>query len=134
MKSPSLFPQRQKRQGMVLLELVAALTIFTLVAFSLVMVLNAGFDAAKERNEIDAATRGLENQLALLHASRFIPVDQDLPDDGSGISYHVVIEPEQFQDQKKQPVVGVYRATVTAKWKSNGQEEDRSVSELLYQP
>ncbi len=134
MKPPFHFPHRQKQQGMVLLELVAALTIFTLVAFSMVMVLNAAFDAAKERNEIDAATRGLENQIALLHASRLVPLDQDLPDDGSGIGYHVVIAPEQFQDQKKQPVTGIYRATITAKWKSNGHEEDRDVSELLYQP
>ncbi len=119
---------------MVLIELVAALTIFTLVAFSLVMALNAAFNAATERNEIDTATRGLENQIALLHAERLTPIDRDLPDDGSGMTYHMMIEPVQLEDQKHVQVSGIYRATVTVKWKSNGHDEDRSVSELVYQP
>ncbi|SRR5260221_1933585 len=122
------------RRGMVLMEVLAALTIFILVAFSLVLALSTALDVAKERNEIDAATRGLENQRALLHAGRVLPLDKDLPDDGSGILYHLTIQPEQLQDQKKQPVAGMYRATLRAKWKSGGQAEDRSVSELIYQP
>jgi len=119
---------------MVLMEVLAALTIFTLVAFSLVMALSTALDVAKERNEIDTATRGLENQRALLHVGRVLPANKDLPDDGSGIFYHLAIQPEQLQDQKKQPVSGMYRATLTAKWTSGGHAEERSVSELIYQP
>jgi hypothetical protein len=127
-------PQRKSRHGMVLFEVLLALMIFTTVAFSLVLALHAALEAGRERNEIDTAMRGLENQLALLHTGQIFPVDKDLPDDGSGIGYHLAIGIEQLQDQKKQPVAGMYRATVTAKWKSDGQEKDRSISELLYQP
>lgn len=134
MKPPLIHPRHRAQRGMVLMEVLAALTIFTLVAFSLVMALSAALDVAKERNEIDAATRGLENQRALLHVGHMLPTDKDLPDDGSGILYHLTIQPEQMQDQKKQPVIGMYRATITAKWKSGGRDEDRSVSELIYQP
>jgi hypothetical protein len=125
---------RKPHRGMVLFEVVIALTIFTLVAFSLVLALGTALDTAKLRNEIDAATRGLQNQLALIHRSPVFPMDKDLPDDGSGIQYHLLIEPEHLQDQKKQTVNGIYRATITAKWKSAGQPEDRSVTELIYQP
>jgi hypothetical protein len=124
----------QGRQGMVLFEVVTALFIFTLVAFSLVMALDSSFDAARDRNEIDAALRGLENQMALLHSARVLPGDNDLPDDGSGILYHLKVEQEQLQDQKKQFVPNTYRATITASWKSRGQPDERSVSELIYQP
>ena len=122
------------RGGMVLFEVVMALFIFTLVAFSLVMALDAAFDAAKDRNELDTVIRGLDNQMALLHAGRVLPVDKDLPDDGSGISYHLTVELAPMQDQKKQPVFNMYRATVTATWKSDGQPDDRSLTELIYQP
>ena len=125
---------RQARQGMVLFEVVIALFIFTLIAFSLVMALDNAFDAAMDRNEIDAAIRGLENQTALLHAARVLPGERDLPDDGSGILYHVAIGQEQMQDQKKQPVPNMYRATITAAWKSRGQAQERDVTELIYQP
>ena len=127
-------PACQARQGMVLFEVVMALFVFTLVAFSLVMALDAGFDAATDRNEIDAAIRGLENQMALLHAARVLPGEQDLPDDGSGILYHLAIEQEQMKDQKGQPVPNMYRATITATWKSRGQAQERDVTELIYQP
>jgi hypothetical protein len=124
----------RRRGGMVLFEVVTALFIFTLVAFSLVLALDSAFDAATTRNEADAATRGLENQLTLLHAARVLPGERDLPDDGSGIVYHLAITQEPLQDQKKQPVANMYRATVTASWKSRGQTETREVSELIYQP
>ena len=133
MKPP--FPIRNPAQrGMVLIEVIIALTIFTLVAFSLVMALDSAFDAAKERNEIDVAIRGLTNQMALLHTARVIPGDNDLPDDGSGILYHLTVSQEQMQDQKKQPVPNMYRATITATWKSGAETEERDVSELIYQP
>lgn len=125
---------RKSSHGMVLLEVVAALFIFTLVGFSLIMALDTTMDAAKQRNEIDSAMRGIGSQLELLHANRVNPVDKDLPDDGSGITYHLTIELVQMQDQKKQSLPGMYRATVIAKWKSGRETEDRSLSELLYQP
>jgi type II secretory pathway component PulJ len=119
---------------MVLLEVVIALTIFTMIAFSLVMALQSAFDAATDRNEIDVAVRGLNNQMALLHAALLSTGDQDLPDDGSGILYHLTVAVEQMQDQKNLQVQNMYRATITATWKSRGDTEQRDVSELIYQP
>jgi hypothetical protein len=127
-------PTQRRRRGMVLFEVVMALFIFTMVAFSLVMALDSAFDAAQERNDIDVAIRGLENQMALLHAARVLPGDNDLPDDGSGIVYHLTVTQEQLKDQKMQPVQNTYRATITATWKSRGQLNERDVSELIYQP
>ena len=129
-----IYCRHRARRGMVLLEVVTALFIFTLVAFALVMALDSTFDAAKNRNEIDVALRGLQNQMALLHSARVLPGDNDLPDDGSGVLYHLTILQEQMQDQKKQPVPNMYRATITATWKSGSQVNERDISELIYQP
>src|SRR5271156_5042787 len=95
-------PARSALKGMTLLEVMIALTIFTTVAFSLVIALDSSFDAAGARNEIDAAMRGLDNHLALLHQGRVLPGETDLPDDGSGIRYRQEVVPQQMLDQKKQ--------------------------------
>jgi type II secretory pathway component PulJ len=134
MNAAGLYRSGRRNRGMVLIEVVIALTIFTLVAFALVMALNSSFDAATDRNEIDVAIRGLSNQMALLHAARVLPGDRDMPDDGSGVLYHISVNPEQMQDQKNNPVANMYRVTITATWKSQGNAEERSVSELIYQP
>jgi hypothetical protein len=128
------FHRHRTHHGMVLIEVVTALFIFTMVAFALVMALDAAMDAAKLRNQIDTVMRGLANQLALIRAAPLFPSEKDAPDDGSGIAYHLQIAPEQLKDQKGQLVSGIYRVTITAAWKFGGQAEDRSVSELIFQP
>ena len=122
------------RQGMVLLEAIIAMFIFTTIVVGLMLALDASLDAAKERDELDMAMRGLQNQLELLHAARVNPIDIDLPDDNSGMTYHLHVEPAQMLDQKKQPVAGMYRATVTVQWKDGKQVQERDLSELVYQP
>ena len=119
---------------MTLLEVIVALSIFTLVAFSLVMALQAGVDTGKMRTTLDHVYNGFERQQALLHAGVILPVDKDLPDDNSGIAYHLTIEQAQLHDQDNRSLSGMYRATITAKWKSNGQPEQREISQLVYQP
>ncbi len=131
MNRPAIFsPGRARsRQGMVLFEVVMALFVFTLVAFSLVMALDSGFDAAMDRNEIDAVMCGLENQTALLHSARVLPGETDAPDDGSGIHYHIKVEQEQMLDQKKQFVPNMLsRATISATWKSTQANRRADVS------
>jgi type II secretory pathway component PulJ len=122
------------RRGMVLFEVIIALTIFTLVAFSLVMALNSAFEAAEDRDHSDEAVRGIQNQMALLKGAPVAPGDRDAPDDGSGIQYHIAVSIAQMQDQKMQPVPNILSATITATWQANGQSEQRSISELIYQP
>jgi prepilin-type N-terminal cleavage/methylation domain-containing protein len=128
------FAKRRAARGMVLLELLVALTIFAVVSLGLVMALHGSFGAAQDRNAADEATRGLRNQLALLHGGTLISGERDADEDGSGIAYHVSVAPEPMLDQKKQPVLGVLRTTVTAKWKRDGRAETRTISELVYQP
>ena len=111
-----------------------ALTIFALVAFALVKALDSAFEAAEDRNEVDMVVRGLNNQLALLHQARVLPGEQDLPDDGTGVTYHLAVTQEQLFDQKKQAVPNMYRATITATWTTHGRPNERDVSELIYQP
>jgi type II secretory pathway component PulJ len=126
---------RRNRRGMVLFEVMLALSIFALVGFSLVMALDAAFDAASERNEIDTAMRGLQNQMALLHDARVTPGEIDPPDDGSGFHYRIIVEVEQLKDEKQQPLPNMYSATISATWTSKkGQQEERDVTELIYQP
>jgi len=121
---------------MVLLEVLLALTIFAVVSLGLVMAISQSLDAAQDRNQVDLALRGMQNQLALLHGDPLVPGSRDLPGDGGagGTLYHLDVEAVPMMDQRKQPMLGIYRATITATWKSGHQAEKRSISQLVYQP
>jgi prepilin-type N-terminal cleavage/methylation domain-containing protein len=126
--------RRVRDGGMVLLEVMMALSVFAIVSLGLVTALDKSFDVARDRNAADESARGMRNQLALLHGSPLAPGEKDLGADASGISYHLAVTPEPMLDQKRQPVVGIYRATITAAWKRDGRAETRTISELVYQP
>ena len=125
---------RAPRKGMVLMEVLIALTIFSVVTLGLVIALDQSFGAARERNTAEAAQRGLRNELALLQASPVAPGQRDLPDDGSGLHFRVSVAAEPMIDQHKQPLPGLFRTTVTASWTEAGHHESRQVSELVYRP
>jgi len=122
--------------GMVLFEVMLAITVFTVAAFALVMALNGCLETASVRNRVDLAVHGLSNQMALLHGANIQPGETDAPDDGTGVSYHVsVLLAQDLRDQKGLPVPNTYRVTITAQWKApNGELQSRSVSELVFQP
>lgn len=128
------FPQRRGRSGVVLLEVIIAMTVFAVVSLALVTTLNASFDAARERNRADAVDRGLANQLTLLNTQRLQLGEHDLPADSDGSSYRLSVVPQPMLDQQKQPLPGLYRATITATWNEDGHMETRAVSQLVYQP
>jgi Tfp pilus assembly protein PilV len=127
-------PSRRRRSGMVLFEVLMALFVFTMVGFGLVLALNNTFETSFDREQIDTAVRGLNNQLALLHASRVLVGERDVPDDGTGFQYHVSVAQEVLKDQKNIPLQNMYSATITVTWQAHGETQTRSVSELLYQP
>ncbi len=122
--------------GMVLLEVMLAIFVFTMAAFSLVMALDGCLNTANARNRVDLAVHGLQNQMALLHGSNIQPGETDAPDDGTGVAYHVSVGLAQdLRDQKGLPIPSIYRVTITANWKApNGVLQTRSVSEMVYQP
>ncbi len=128
------FQERKGRRGMVLIEVIIALTIFAMVSLGLIVALDQSFGAAQDRNQADKAAQGLRNQLTLLHAGRLLPGTHDLPDDGSGTTYQLVVDPVVMTDQHKQPLPSLFRATIQATWKEGTRTETQSVSQLVYQP
>ncbi len=104
-----LFPMKTRdlnarRRGMVLLEVMLAIFVFTMAAFSLVMALDGCLDTANARNRVDLAVHGLSNQMSLLHGSNIQPGETDAPDDGTGVAYHVsVLLAQDLRDQKGCP-------------------------------
>jgi hypothetical protein len=121
---------------MVLFEVMIAITVFALAAFSLVVALDTCLKAANARNQAELVIRGLQNQMALLNGTRIQPGETDAPDDGTGIGYHVSVGIDQdLRDQKQLPIPNMYQVTITATWKMpDGTPQKRAVSELVYQP
>jgi prepilin-type N-terminal cleavage/methylation domain-containing protein len=125
-----------RRRGMVLFEVMIAITVFAVAAFALVVALDTCLNAANSRNEVDLVVRGLQNQMALLNGTRIQPGETDAPDDGTGIAYHVSVGLDQnLRDEKQLPIPNTYQITITASWKMpDGTPQTKSVSEMVYQP
>ena len=122
--------------GMVLLEVLMALTVFAVVSLGLVMALDQSLDAATDRNRADEATRGLRNQMELLQGSVLIPGSRELTGNVGpvGAVYRLEVQAVPLTDQRKQPLLGLYRATVTAEWQADHRVERRAISQMVYQP
>ena len=123
--------RRSSVHGMVLLEVIVALTIFTGVAFALVMALDAATEAGTDRNRVDAATLGLENRMAQLANAPIAPTKRDLPADPTGVAYHLEITPQTLEDDHRKDFSGFYRVTLRATW---GRDREKELSQLFYQP
>jgi Tfp pilus assembly protein PilV len=127
----------RRRRGMVLFEVMIAITVFAVAAFSLVIALNTCLETASARNQVDLVVRGLQNQMALLNGTRIQPGETDAADDGTGIAYHVSVSLAQnLRDQKQLPIPNMYQVVITATWSIPGSKDaqTKSVAEMVYQP
>ncbi len=119
-----------------LFEVLVALGLFALVAFSLVELLQNAIATEEEIRLSESVTQGLSNQLAMVTSKKIEPTEQDLanPVSNSPITYHLSITQIQLYSQDKTILNGMYKITLTATWPEDQTTEKREISQLLYQP
>ena len=109
-------PSRPLPKGYVLLEIIIALTVFSISVAGLAAVLHASLDAANLLHRQAAIRRGLD---AILSEARAKPRREDMPlssrDDSLGVEFRTEIEAVQWSNRDGLPVKGLYllRATAT---------------------
>ena len=124
----------QSHRGIALLEVLLALTLFSLVALGLVRAFTQSMETASLSEHVAEATLGLQNQVDLTLARRLTPGEADLPSDGSGLIYHLLVQPTPATTQERTPLANVLQVDLSVRWMENRQEYNRDVSYLKYQP
>ena len=115
-------PKKQRRGGWMLLEVLIAVTVFSIAVIGMAEALNASIEAMNYLNQKEVIRNRLE---ALLVEARQMPKREEMAfsvvDQASGVSYRTELEELKWVNRKKEPVNGLYVLRAIAEYTSNGE-------------
>lgn len=120
---------------MTLLEVILALVVFSIAAVALV----GTFNQMGETVILTRTLRGIDITLASFideysKTPLIQELDKEIKPGDDGIAYRIQIQPvENLKNKQNQPIVGIFRVLVTAKWKEGGKTMNREAETLRYQ-
>ena len=129
--------QRRARltaKGMTLFEVILALAIFTTTAVALVQAINAIGQATLEARDLRAVEQTLEGIIdEESKKPQIMEIEKDPKVGADGIAFHVKVAPvENIRNQQNVQLNGLFRITVTAKWKSDGRPMELTAETMRY--
>jgi prepilin-type N-terminal cleavage/methylation domain-containing protein len=122
------------RAGMTLLEVMLALVVFSIAAVALVQSINQVGETMLLTRTLRSVDIGLASHIDEYSKAPLIQeLDKEIKAGEDGISYRIRIEPVQnLKTKQNQPIVGIFRVLVTAKWKESNQPMTKDAETLRY--
>jgi hypothetical protein len=121
--------------GFLLLEVIVALTVFSVVAVGLAVALHGAIDSAAFLEREDAVRRGLRSVMAEAQA---MPKREEMAlsrqDEPHGIAFSTELVPVEFANREGQPVRGLYLLRARARYQERGQEVEDVAELTIYRP
>ena len=119
---------------MTLLEVMLALMIFAIAAVAYVGAINQMGESVIITSTVRNVEIGLSSYLdEYSKAPQIQELDKEFKADENGIIYRIVIKPvENLKNKQNQPIVGIFRVLVTAKWKDGGNARTMEAETLRY--
>lgn len=133
----SIFPARIRRSagGFVLLEIIIALTVFSVVVTGLAGLLHSTLDSANALRRQAAVRRGME--AILIEARDKVKREEMIltqRDEALGVEFRSALEEVKWISRSGQPVRGLYLLSATAK-DLRGEMPERDRAEVyVYRP
>ena len=125
----------EREQGYLLLEVIIALTVFSLVAVGLAQALNSSIDSANFLRREAEIRRGLSSVLA---EARAMPKREQMTlekaDEVLGVKYRTELEELEFVNLEREQVNGLYLLKATAKYNVDGKEVEDGAEVYVYRP
>ena len=133
MLRPPFIQCRQLRSAFTLLEVMLAVTVFSIGVLGLLTALNTTVDAAKGFDREAQVALALQNQLAEAREAEWTGpgVETEGPDE-LGVTYTREIEPLDLQNRDGRPLDRLYRLKITASWGAEGNEETQVAEVYVY--
>lgn len=125
---------RTARSGMTLLEVILALALFTTAAVALVIALNSIGLATLEARNMRAVEQNIEGIMdEESKRPQIAELEKDIKPGEDGVGYRVrVAQVENVRNQAGVQLNGLFRITVTAKWKEDGRPMQLEAETLRY--
>jgi hypothetical protein len=122
-------------RGFLLLEVIVALTVFSLVAVGLAVALHGAIGSAAFLEREDTVRRGLRSVMAEAQA---MPKREEMvltrQDEARGITFTTELVPVEFANREGQPVRGLYLLRARANYQEDGQEVEDVAEVTIYKP
>ena len=127
-KSPST-----SESGLLLFEVLLAVTIFSLAAVSLAVALSETLDAFREIRRESEIRVQLQTALAETTGQRLSLGKENLPLGNGSVVYSREIITLERENQFREPITGLYQVLIRADWQEGSRKRDREVLQYVYQ-
>jgi len=127
-KSPST-----SESGLLLFEVLLAVTIFSLAAVSLAVALSETLDAFREIRRESEIRVQLQTALAETTGQRLSLGKENLPLGNGSVVYSREIISLERENQFREPITGLYQVLIRADWQEGSRKRDREVLQYVYQ-
>ena len=125
----------KRERGYLLLEVIIALTVFSLVAVGLAQALNSSIDSANFLRREAEIRRGLAG---MLEQARAMPKRDQMvvskKDEVLGVDYRTELEALEFMNRERERVNGLYVLRAFAKYQVDGKEVEDGTEVYVYRP
>ena len=126
---------QRRPAGYLLLEVIIALTVFSLVAVGLAQALNSSIGSANFLRREAEIRRGLSSVIA---EARAMPKREQMTfekaDEVLGVKYRTSLEELEFVNVDRERVGGLYLLKASAKYTVDGKEVEDGAEVYVYRP
>lgn len=119
--------------GLLLFEVLLAVTIFSLAAVSLAVALSETLDAFREIRRESEVRIQLQTALAETTGQRINIGKETLQLGDGSVVYSREITALERENQFREPVLGLYQVLIRADWQEGTRRRDREVLQYVYQ-
>ena len=123
-----------KRQGYILLELIIALTMFSLAVMGLAGALSNSIEVANILNKDYAVRLAMRSFLEELRRKPMADMVQTLEDATTGATLASTLEDVEVKSTQGRAYADVHKLTITANYLAAGKPRDESVFVYIYRP
>ena len=134
MNHPIHHPEKTRRGGYILMEVMLATGIFAMAGVSLALVLSQAVSAGGRVQRETHIVWALESQLNEARLVRLSPVKLTSVADAEGVVYVREVTLLDMKSKKNETMNGLYNIKITAQWKDGNRDMDMVAQTYVYQP
>ena len=134
MNYPIHHPEKTRRGGYILMEVMLATGIFAMAGVSLALVLSQAVSAGGRVQRETHIVWALESQLNEARLVRLSPVKLTSVADAEGVVYVREVSILDMKSKKNETMNGLYNIKITAQWKDGNRDTDMVAQTYVYQP